>query len=318
MKQTVLFLSLLTIVLSISSCKKEDIDGVYNPKKKIDRIYKEKSKGEKYLVEAWNWDKKQLKSIDQYDSDGNIYNTETYSYNENGQIESVSGSRNDWISYYHYKDDALDYVETYFANLNIQNKIGDVIDSLENILAFRVDCFYDEDCLSKIEFTEFALFDNRGKITDVSFNPLRFILSERTFETVKTVMKKTSERSSSKEDKVTVLEFEWEGENIKAQKSYTKGNATIEYTETYKYDDKINPYYNLYDSWAASIYKKFTNKNNLTYSSYKWENDSLSGECHHQYEYKGDYPIKRITDGDDSFSIGVGTLFGGTYYYEYK
>ena len=49
MKQTALFLSLLMIVFS--SCKKEDIDGVYDPKKKIDRIYKENLNGEKYLVE---------------------------------------------------------------------------------------------------------------------------------------------------------------------------------------------------------------------------------------------------------------------------
>ena len=38
MKQTALFLSLLMIVFS--SCKKEDIDGVYDPKKKIDRGYR--------------------------------------------------------------------------------------------------------------------------------------------------------------------------------------------------------------------------------------------------------------------------------------
>ena len=113
MKQTALFLSLLMIVFS--SCKKEDVDGVYDPKKKIDRIYKENLNGEKYLVELWNWDKKQLKSIDQYDSDGKVYNTETYSYNDNGQIESVSGDKHDWTAYYHYKDDVLDYVETYFT-----------------------------------------------------------------------------------------------------------------------------------------------------------------------------------------------------------
>ena len=316
MKQTALFLSLLMIVFS--SCKKEDIDGVYDPKKKIDRIYKENLNGEKYLVELWNWDKKQLKSIDQYDSDGKVYNTETYSYNDNGQIESVSGDKHDWTAYYHYKDDVLDYVETYFTDFVIQNEIGDVVDTLKNILAFRVDCFYDGECLSKVEFTEFSLFDNRGIITDASFNPLRFVLPERTLEAVKTVMKKTSERSSSKEDRVTVLEFEWEGENIKTQKSYTKGSETVEYTETYKYDDKINPYYNLYDSWSASIYKKFSNKNNLTYSSYKRENDSSSGETHHQYEYKGDYPIKRTTGGDVHPPIGVEAVFSGTYHYEYK
>ena len=41
MKKVVLFISFLMIALSFSSCKKEDVDGVYDPKKKIDRIYKE-------------------------------------------------------------------------------------------------------------------------------------------------------------------------------------------------------------------------------------------------------------------------------------
>ena len=91
MKQTALFLSLLMIVFS--SCKKEDIDGVYDPKKKIDRIYKENLNGEKYLVELWNWDKKQLKSIDQYDSDGKVYNTETKSEIPNVLIGIINTDR---------------------------------------------------------------------------------------------------------------------------------------------------------------------------------------------------------------------------------
>lgn len=136
---------------------------------------------------------------------------------------------------------------------------------------------------------------------------------------MKIVMQYNAERSASKNDtlRTTIMNFEWEDDNIS---KCTSTSDIGKYVETYKYDDKTNPYNNLYDGFAASVYKKFSNKNNITYRSYKWNTDELSnGEYNFTYEYQNDLPIKRVTEGfDNGFSIGVEVINTGTYHYEYE
>ena len=91
MKKIYLFLATLTFI-AFTSCDKEEVDGYYNPKDKISKIYREDSAGNKHLFESWNWDKKQLKSIDVYNDEGNISNVETYYYYGDGRISMVYGS----------------------------------------------------------------------------------------------------------------------------------------------------------------------------------------------------------------------------------
>ena len=88
MKKTVLLLASLMFLATFTSCFK-DKDGEYKPKEKISRIFKDYGDGGgKELREVWNWDKKQLKSIDHY-SGGSLNWTEEFTYNKKGQIERV-------------------------------------------------------------------------------------------------------------------------------------------------------------------------------------------------------------------------------------
>ncbi len=66
----------------------EDIWGVYNPGKKIKKVYRSSSNQEKYLGEVWNWNGDLLESIDYY-SQGTIWSKEQYYYDENNRIIRV-------------------------------------------------------------------------------------------------------------------------------------------------------------------------------------------------------------------------------------
>lgn len=64
----------------------EDIMGVYNPGKKIKKVYKSDSDTEKYLLENWNWTGNFLESIDHYDWQNIWKYKENYSYDDNERL----------------------------------------------------------------------------------------------------------------------------------------------------------------------------------------------------------------------------------------
>ena len=315
MKKVVLFISFLMIALSFSSCKKEGIDGFYNPKEKIDRIYIENYKGEKYLYEQWNWDNNQLKSIDRHDENGTIVNTETYYYDNDGRITMVHGSEfGGRYSKYYYKDGFLDYVESYYDVFEFVNYNNMFDTTLYDVLSARFDFFYNSDNkLCKVEITDNDFTDYFTCKSANIFNPLRYMLPDNFIEGIERIMKYNAEHHDSRAFKL-VVQIEWDGNNISKIKNGS-------YIETYKYDDKINPYNKLYDHLAAGVYKKFSNENNITYITYclyNWDYDSAKRTF--VYEYKNDLPVKRISEGkpEDYYAIGVNVITSGTYYYEYK
>ena len=326
MKKIYLFLATLTFI-AFTSCDKEEVDGYYNPKDKISKIYREDAAGNKHLFESWNWDKKQLKSIEVYNDEGNISNVETYYYYGDGRISMVYGSGSGTYSKYYYKDELLDYIELYYDEIYIQNLVGYTDSVLYNVLGARFDFSYNSDNrFTEIKATEYKFWEDVADKSISSCNPLRFILSDNTWRSMKEVMKYNAKHSSSRNDtlRTTTMTFEWSGDNISRWTSdYYHGSDTdATYIETYQYDDKTNPYSNLYDSFAVSVYKKFSNENNVTRCSTKLiegSNELPIGEQTYTYEYEKDLPIKRVSERiDEGLPIGVGVLTSGTYHYEYK
>lgn len=326
MKRISLIFALITLV-AFTSCKKDDVvDGYYNPKDKISKIYKEDATGNKQLFEVWNWDKKKLKSIEIYNDEGNISNVETYFYDGDGRIATVHGSYNGIYSKYYYNDELLDYIEFYLDDFNVHNLIGDTDTILYNVLYARFDFSYNADNrFTEVKSTVYNFWNDIVTKSISSFNPFRFILPENTCNSMMEVMKYNAKHSPSRNDtlRTTTMYFEWDGDNISKWTSEYYGSDTdATYIETYQYDDKTNPYNNLYDSFAASSYKKFSNVNNMTRCSMKLiegDNELPGGEVTYTYEYEKDLPIKRVSGGTtEGFPIGVGVLTSGTYHYEYK
>lgn len=86
----------MLIVVFMASCTK---DGVYNPSKKINMVYKAWSEdyngthyeAQRYLAEKWTWDNKTLSSI-QYFNDGSYTQNFTYDGNRLTRIDVYENS----------------------------------------------------------------------------------------------------------------------------------------------------------------------------------------------------------------------------------
>ena len=105
MKKISLFLTLMALITLISSCDRIE-DGAYSPKEKISKIYSDDMDGGKELEAVWNWNKKQLQSIDYYWNDIINY-SEYYTYNNDGRIESIIDTDNEEKIKYEYDDKKL-------------------------------------------------------------------------------------------------------------------------------------------------------------------------------------------------------------------
>ena len=63
MKKIVLFIMVMAMIFAFNSCEKENL-GVFNPKKKISKVYSE-SDGH-YLREQWYWSGDQLQQVEYF------------------------------------------------------------------------------------------------------------------------------------------------------------------------------------------------------------------------------------------------------------
>ena len=87
MKKLILFVFCAVLCVALTSCEKEN-DGKYNPKKKIQKVYKD-FYGEKVLAQVWNWDGKLLSRIDCY-FNGEVAHTIHYTYDSKNHITMIS------------------------------------------------------------------------------------------------------------------------------------------------------------------------------------------------------------------------------------
>ena len=97
MKKLSLLLAVALFAITFTSCQKTE---PYNPKEKISKIYVDYGYG-KSLSEVWNWDGKQLKTIEYYIGMSNFY-TEEFTYNKNDQLQKVEGAGGDARTEYIY------------------------------------------------------------------------------------------------------------------------------------------------------------------------------------------------------------------------
>ena len=65
LKKSLIYLSCFALLACFASCNKTE-DGVYNPSKKIHKIYEVNENGEATLSQDWHWDGDMLTSIDNY------------------------------------------------------------------------------------------------------------------------------------------------------------------------------------------------------------------------------------------------------------
>ena len=127
---TFILCSIIALPLFFTSCQKEQ-EGVYNPKKKIERIYHERYLSytygynetyeyvdPKHLSEVWNWDGNVLNSIDYFDEEGYSAERATFIY-DGKRLSEIRISYDGEESYryiYNYQDNLLSSISGYYAD----------------------------------------------------------------------------------------------------------------------------------------------------------------------------------------------------------
>lgn len=277
--------------------------------KKIKRIYRSDGRSE----EIWSWNNDKLQTIDYYwggDYDG----TSTYSYNSNGQLTRIVCKIYEYYTYY----------ELEYNN----NRLSKIIESDEDDEQVIYTIKYNGTKISEVEaaFPYGYYMRTASHSKEKHINPLKMFLPEKVCQS----LNKRSSRISSADNVTVIMKFEWVGDNI-SKSEVTENGYDYEYEEyyqwqeviVYKYDNKINPFYNrivAYDGIESYFYKNIS-KNNIKYEQcteieswsedggVSWESDTWEGDYSYEYTYDGEYPTsyRRIDIGDST-----------TTYFEYE
>ena len=273
MKKISLLLALFALAILFTSCQKTE---PYNPKEKISKIYVDYGYG-KSLSEVWNWDGKQLKTIEYYIGMSNFY-TEEFTYNKNGQLQKVEGAGG---------DARTEYIYNKFGRLH---KIKH-FDYDENTVTYTFE--YDGNNLS-----EMIIVTSKFIVPDKSIAaPLKYVLPELAFvETSEMLSNIPAARGGIRLE----VDIDWRGSNISEIEVETGG-----YTEEYyfKYDDKLSPYHNFWGLDFGGVSDNiFVNKNNIVEYTVvtSYAGFSYSDTKYISYTYDGKYPVSK-SDGNSTF-----------------
>lgn len=289
MKKTFLFLAFVCVAMLFSSCNKE---GVFNPKKKISKIYKYSSYSingntttfDKSLSEVWTWNKNNtLAKIEKYDGN-NIVGTETYTYDKK-RIVRVDGTETSpyYLIYrieFKYSGKELSEVAFYEGN------------DLTTTLKFT----HQNGKVTKME----SVFESND--IDKSMRALRHLVPEQFYMNLEKTHEKNPSKYNAKDenDHTVTWEATWDKDNInKIVITEKYGAFEIEVTTMeYKYDSNNNPYYGfLSGDIGEQSGANYFSKNNITQmtTQYQQSNNEISDNStetvNYTYTYTGKFPL---------------------------
>jgi hypothetical protein len=302
MRRNTVLLMMMAIALTIGSysCKKE---GVYNPKKKISRIYYQGYEAAKILIEKWTWDGNSLSKITAGD---NSYFWE-FQYKDK-RIDRITSSEGDYFIF-SYDKKLLQQIELFSEN-------GTLVDLYE----------FDrtKDKVTTVTNTYYGYKSNSIQQNSHYLNMvLRGFLPQPIADDLSLKQKRNSSPDRKAATLVITYEYVWEKNNIKSlYVSYSSGDYE-EYS--YKYDKFRNPFY--YSFLPADIldgcvptetnintYNLLYSKNNVGYES-GFHSDGVSFESKFAMKYENNFPIEIYTEIVYS---GDNTTYSGTWLYSYQ
>ena len=301
------FLAIVAVIgLLFVSCEKE---GKFSPNKKIDRIYAsgtrelqsfdgnvwttiQEDSSPKTLREQWNWEGDLLTSIEYHTIGYDSYNDVYYD--------------NAYTEYYEYDDNRLVAInwggEPHYSISYDHGKIS------------KIELFWNPESDVPSETYEFT--HKNGKISEIKFyegfyltrpaytmNAFRFFIPSASMASFVKVMDRVRGTMNSKNPDPSIIQFEWKGNNVKKMTYINSGHTDV---IEYAYDNKLNPFYGLFNMEEFGN-KPFLSKNNIT----------SDGSCEITYTYDGNFPVTQtcsytITYGDERENNT------SVYYYEYK
>lgn len=290
MKKIFLTAMVLAVVAMFSACTKE---GVYNPSKKISRVY-ESYGTTKMLSELWHWDGKKLTSIDNYSSSGTVSSTYNLTY-DGKQLTRVDC-----------------YTRNYYVEFSYDGSKLKRFNSYSNgALTMSGEVTYDGSKVNQMTLT----YNDKSVSTK---SPELMQTEARILEMVVPCFDKESylKKLATKGVETETYQFTWDGNNI-SQTVATSGS--YKETRKYTYDKNNNPYYGfLYAIYGDGLTSWGSKNNVLTQVLTEQDND---GTFTRNYTYSYTYDSKWPTIQNITYSYtSDGTTYTGSYttYWEYE
>ncbi len=257
--------TVMVFAIFMTSCQKE---GVYNPKKKIEKIYGI-YEGIKELEETWTWEKDLLTRV----TYGRGFDYDSYEYNKKQLSKIIS-----------YEDDieGSSFVFTY-----------------EKSKLLKIEEFYDGKLQQVINVEHDGKKIVKLIINDINDNiAYKSARSQKTFKTImrnfvpQPIIDKMIENALHKaNDYKSVIEFVYDGDNVIKT---TMKDMEVEVSIINTYDNYLNPFYNNFfyggESGSAGAFSK---NNPLTASMttiIDGEKMSINGS--YTYVYDGKFPTE--------------------------
>lgn len=289
---TIALLGVLALA-SLTSCTKEE-DGADASNKKIQKVYVSTTDTEKYLSQSWDWDGNLLKAINHYNSDGSLFWTETFTYEE-GRLVRVDDSNGPEYTIYDYDGEKLKSANYYIGN------------ALETTATYS----YLDGKLNKIVLTT---DEDAKSVAGRNLIPSVLPFSTELLKVIEEVRSNMTERSSGKDAFVMELQLTWSGDNVS-----TIVATHEEETETVmlQYDSKNNPYMDFLGVYSFDLDEEiqkgylFMSKNNITNVIFSGYDGTLSANFTYQYD-GDDYPTTMVRTWVDAPYVQY------TAYYEYQ
>ena len=284
MKRNLLIAAIALMAVAFVSCQK---DGAFNPKHKLAKVYNEWTRTtvttdasgsttridslKPYVSQEWTWGDKTLASIKNMDSDGRVWETVTYTYDDKNRITGCAGADNEKAEYIYNDDKKLQFVKI------SQGENYEVV----------MEIAYDGKVPASITTTSKYTFKNLSNFAKSVIPSYICDAMEAEELTAKTTTVSYTYTSA----------IEWDGKNI--SQVVTTGEDNYKHTVTYEYDGKLNPTTGMYAVMDndGGEYAAIYSKNNITKrtESYVDGNRTIIEENAFEYEYDGKMPVKCIT-----------------------
>ena len=193
MKKNIVFCLCIAVIAMFSACNKTP-DGVYNPSKKIQKIYTVDN-GTQTLKEVWNWNGDLLMSIDDvsnYDHAMEIYTT-TFSYDKSNRLIAI--------------DDFGVHGECIYDG----NKIEKIIFTSEGVEMGRYEFEHKGNKISQIKIKFDDGWDDIDWDKAGMIKSLRYLFPE-ICPAAESAVRKCSKESKGDE---VVMNLNWSGNNVK-------------------------------------------------------------------------------------------------------
>lgn len=283
MRKSIIFCVCIAVIALFTACDKNQ-EGVFNPSKKIQKIYSVDNSGVKELEEVWNWEGKILSSIVDVDDDY----TSSFSYDKKKRLVAIDTK--DSHSEFTYDGKYLLRVVTtsngeVAGTIDFVHENGKISEMKMDVSGFDLDLF--KKCIA---------------------NPMRFVLPEA-IPAVESAMKECSK--GAKNTQVTV-KLNWNGDNVSTMliTASVPVVGTVTLTTELTYDSKNNPIYGSFasvTSVASEVF--FLNKNNPLTKKTTVQSTLVNmtlDSSEYSYEYESNYPTKVIcksTDNDGDIDV---------------